>query len=263
MAIGLGQILGFSFPENFRYPYESRSITEFWRRWHITLGSWFREYVYIPLGGSRVGKARLFRNLLLVWALTGLWHGAAWNFVLWGLWYAALLILEKFCYPKISSHLYVLLATVLGFVLFQAGSLAEVGHLYAGYLVSLFEQCSLAHRRSDRVYLPPPSSMGNAAQDPCAGILPGSRRNAAVAAVLYRLACGRLVQSIPVFSVLKGGRFAKTHTAFFLAWMLADTGDLISRFARSKNIFFRAAFPGAVSEAVCPDSHKRTVHGTV
>ena len=131
MAIGLGEILGFSFPENFRYPYESRSITEFWRRWHITLGSWFREYVYIPLGGSHVGKVRLFRNLLVVWALTGLWHGAAWNFVLWGLWYAALLILEKFCYPKVSSHLYVLIATVLGFVLFQAESLADVGHWYA------------------------------------------------------------------------------------------------------------------------------------
>ena len=148
MAIGLGQILGFSFPENFRYPYESRSITEFWRRWHITLGSWFREYVYIPLGGSRVGKARLFRNLLLVWALTGLWHGAAWNFVLWGLWYAALLILEKFCYPKISSHLYVLLATVLGFVLFQAGSLAEVGHWYT----SMFGAAALPFCTPDTWY---------------------------------------------------------------------------------------------------------------
>ena len=103
MAIGLGAIFGFTFPENFNYPYCSASITEFWRRWHISLGSWFRDYVYIPLGGSRVGKWKLLRNLLLVWAATGLWHGAAWNFVLWGLFYAVLLIAEKFALlPKLQ-----------------------------------------------------------------------------------------------------------------------------------------------------------------
>lgn len=95
MAIGLGRLFGFHFPENFDYPYVSRSVTEFWRRWHISLSTWFRDYVYIPLGGNRVSRAKWVRNLLVVWALTGLWHGAAWNFVLWGLYYAALLLLEK------------------------------------------------------------------------------------------------------------------------------------------------------------------------
>ena len=95
MAIGLGRMLGFHFPENFNYPYISASITEFWRRWHMSLGSWFRDYLYIPLGGSRKGKARQLLNILIVWLATGLWHGAAWTFVLWGLWFAILLLLEK------------------------------------------------------------------------------------------------------------------------------------------------------------------------
>ena len=95
MAIGLGRMLGFEFPKNFDFPYISRSITEFWRRWHMTLGSWFREYLYFPLGGSRLGKRRTYQNLFIVWAATGLWHGASWNFVLWGLYYYLLLILEK------------------------------------------------------------------------------------------------------------------------------------------------------------------------
>ena len=126
MAIGLGRILGFSFPENFDYPYCAASITEFWRRWHISLGSWFRDYLYIPLGGSRVGRARLLCNLLIVWAATGLWHGAAWNFVLWGLFYAVLLIAEKlWLLPRLKKHpalghVYTLLLVMLGFVLFDA-----------------------------------------------------------------------------------------------------------------------------------------------
>ncbi|MBP5743479.1 MAG: MBOAT family protein [Oscillospiraceae bacterium] len=105
MAIGLGRMLGFRFKENFAYPYESRSITEFWKRWHMSLSSWFREYVYIPLGGNRRGRARQYLNLLIVWALTGLWHGAAANFILWGLYYAVLLILEKQFFGKLSSRL--------------------------------------------------------------------------------------------------------------------------------------------------------------
>ena len=95
MAIGLGRMFGFEFLKNFDYPYVSQSVTEFWRRWHISLSAWFREYVYIPLGGNRRGPARQILNLLIVWALTGLWHGASWNFVLWGLYYALLLIAEK------------------------------------------------------------------------------------------------------------------------------------------------------------------------
>ncbi len=138
MAIGLGAIFGFRFSENFNYPYCSASITEFWRRWHISLGSWFRDYVYIPLGGSRVGKWKLLRNLLLVWAATGLWHGAAWNFVLWGLFYAVLLIAEKFALlPKLQKHpalgrVYTLLFVLLGFVLFDAPTLSSAGSRIAG-----------------------------------------------------------------------------------------------------------------------------------
>lgn len=137
MAIGLGRIFGFSFPENFRYPYLSGSVTEFWRRWHISLGFWFRDYVYIPLGGSRVGRLCWVGNILTVWMLTGLWHGASWNFVLWGLFFALLLMAEKWI-PKLKSlpfglsHVYVLLAVTLSFVLFHAGSLSQAVEDYRG-----------------------------------------------------------------------------------------------------------------------------------
>ena len=137
MAIGLGRIFGFHFPENFDYPYISRSITEFWRRWHMTLGGWFRDYVYIPLGGNRVSRGRWVVNILIVWMLTGLWHGAAWNFVLWGLLYAVMLLLEKWVpelkkLPAILRHSYVLLTVVLGFVLFNASGLSQAGSDLAG-----------------------------------------------------------------------------------------------------------------------------------
>ena len=124
MAIGLGKILGFSFPENFRYPYCSKTVTEFWRRWHISLGTWFRDYVYIPLGGNRKGKGRQFLNILIVWMLTGFWHGAAWNFLLWGLYFALLLMAEKAGLP-VRGRVYTLAAVVLGFVLFDASSLSS------------------------------------------------------------------------------------------------------------------------------------------
>ncbi len=137
MAIGLGRILGFHFIENFNYPYLSKSVTEFWRRWHMSLGSWFRDYVYIPLGGNRVSKVRWIFNILTVWMLTGLWHGAAWNFVLWGLLFAALLLLEKWVpglqkMPNVLRHGYVLLAVCLSFVLFNAESFGQVGSDFAG-----------------------------------------------------------------------------------------------------------------------------------
>ena len=131
MAIGLGRMLGFDFVENFNYPYISRSITEFWRRWHISLSTWFRDYVYIPLGGNRRGKGRQILNLLLVWTLTGIWHGASWNFLLWGLYYALLLILEKvFLYNKLEKapgwvgHIYALILVIVGWVLFSIEDLA-------------------------------------------------------------------------------------------------------------------------------------------
>ena len=132
MAIGLGRIFGFHFLENFDYPYLSKSITEFWRRWHMSLGSWFRDYVYIPLGGNRVSRSRWIFNILTVWMLTGAWHGAAWNFVLWGLLYAVLLLMEKWVpalqrLPGILRHGYVLLTVMLGFVLFNAESVSQAG----------------------------------------------------------------------------------------------------------------------------------------
>ena len=131
MAIGLGKLFGFHFPENFQYPYLSRSIQEFWRRWHMTLGSWFRDYIYIPLGGNRVSEGRWIWNITIVWFLTGLWHGAAWNFVVWGLFFACLLFLEKKGFAevlqkhRIFSHIYVLLMVLISFVIFNAGSMKE------------------------------------------------------------------------------------------------------------------------------------------
>jgi alginate O-acetyltransferase complex protein AlgI len=125
-------MFGFSFPENFRHPYESRSITEFWRRWHISLGTWFREYVYIPLGGNRKGVGRQIVNLGVVWLLTGLWHGASFNFVLWGIYYGVLLVLEKFFWkkwlekiPSFFCHLYVMLLVMIGWSLFAWQDMAD------------------------------------------------------------------------------------------------------------------------------------------
>ena len=130
MAIGMGQMLGFHFPENFNYPYISASVTEFWRRWHISLGTWFRDYVYIPLGGNRVSKGKHVRNIMVVWMLTGLWHGAAWNFVMWGLYYGILLLIEKYALakileklPAVVSHIYCLLLVMVGWVFFFSPTL--------------------------------------------------------------------------------------------------------------------------------------------
>lgn len=131
MAIGLGKIFGFDFTENFRYPYMSRSISEFWRRWHISLGSWFRDYIYIPLGGNKVKKGRWLINITIVWFLTGLWHGAAWNFVIWGLMFAVLLLIEKIGFSKvlekhsIISHVYIIFMVLVSFVVFNATDMKE------------------------------------------------------------------------------------------------------------------------------------------
>lgn len=141
MAIGIGWMLGFHFPENFTYPLSAVSVTDFWRRWHISLSSWFRDYIYIPLGGNRGGIMRHLRNILIVWMLTGLWHGAAWNFVLWGLYYGVLLLLEKYVWgkaleklPAVIRHLYALLIVVVGFVIF---SFDDMGAL-KNYLCGMF-----------------------------------------------------------------------------------------------------------------------------
>ena len=134
MAIGIGMLFGFEFPENFNYPYVSGSVSEFWRRWHMTLNRWFVDYLYIPLGGSRCSRIRHIFNILVVWMATGFWHGAAWNFVFWGLFYAVLLMAEKFFLlpalkkGRVLPHVYVLLAVTLGFVLFDAASLKDALH---------------------------------------------------------------------------------------------------------------------------------------
>ena len=133
MAIGLGKMFGFDFMENFNYPYIATSITDFWRRWHISLSSWFRDYVYIPLGGNRVSKLKWIRNILLVWMLTGLWHGAAWNFVFWGLYFGILLIIEKIFLekilkklPKFLSRMYTLIIVMISFIIFNGESFAQI-----------------------------------------------------------------------------------------------------------------------------------------
>lgn len=151
MAIGIGKMFGFEFNMNFNYPYVSKSITEFWRRWHISLSSWFRDYVYIPLGGNRVSKIKHIRNLLIVWFLTGLWHGAAWNFVAWGLYYGVILIIEKYLLspvldrlPDVVRHIYSIVLVVIGWVLFFSSSFGQA----ADYIRVMFG--AGAHGFADR-----------------------------------------------------------------------------------------------------------------
>lgn len=158
MAIGMGQMIGLHYLENFNYPYISRTATEFWRRWHMSLGTFFRDYVYIPLGGNRKGRARAFLNLFIVWALTGLWHGASWNFVLWGLGFAVLLVAEKLLYKErlekthVLKHVYVLLFVTLSFVLFNASSVKEaasqIGAMFGADGLPLVSAESLYYAKS-------------------------------------------------------------------------------------------------------------------
>ena len=158
MAVGLGRMLGFEFRENFLYPYISRSVTEFWRRWHISLGTWFRDYLYIPLGGNRLGLKRQLVNILIVWSLTGLWHGASWTFLVWGLYYAFFLVLEKVFLlrllekTRIIGHIYTLLTAAFGWVLFQLDSFAEVLDYWKAMagtgLAGLFDAGDLYYARS-------------------------------------------------------------------------------------------------------------------
>jgi len=163
MAIGLGRIFGFHFVENFNYPFVSGSVTEFWRRWHISLGSWFRDYVYIPLGGKRVPKWRWFINIFIVWMLTGFWHGAAWNFIIWGLFFAVLLVFEKLCFlkvlekHKILGHFYVILAVLISFVIFNAsdmgGAFSDIGGMFGFAKVPFVTTETLYYLRSNAVIL--------------------------------------------------------------------------------------------------------------
>ncbi len=154
MAIGLGRLFGFHFIENFDYPYCSISITEFWRRWHMSLGGWFRDYVYIPMGGNRVPKWRWVLNILTVWMLTGLWHGAAWNFVVWGLLFAAVLLIEKWIpglkkLPNVLRHAYVMIIVIISFVIFNAQSMTQAGSNLAG----MFGACGALTTAESLYYL--------------------------------------------------------------------------------------------------------------
>lgn len=141
MAIGLGKMLGFEFPKNFDFPYISRGFTEFWRRWHMTLGSWFREYLYIPLGGNRVSKSRLYFNLFVVWAATGFWHGASWNFIFWGLFFFVFLVIERMGFKQVLerhsafSHVYVIFFLLLSWALFAVTDLGMLGDLFTRMFV--------------------------------------------------------------------------------------------------------------------------------
>ena len=164
MAIGLGRMFGFHLPENFDFPYISQSITEFWRRWHMSLGQWFRDYLYIPLGGNRVSQARWVRNVLVVWSLTGLWHGARWNFSFWGLYFGILLMVEKLFLgrllerlPRVLRHAYALLIVLIGWVMFELDSVPEIlgylGELFALNGIDLYNVESLYLARSNLVLL--------------------------------------------------------------------------------------------------------------
>ena len=151
MAVGLGHMFGFHFPENFHYPYTAKSITEFWNRWHISLSTWFKEYVYIPLGGNRKGPAKQIRNILIVWLLTGIWHGAGWNFLLWGLYFGVLLLLEKLVLkpvlerlPKWLRNMYTMILVLFGWVLFahedMAAGLAYFRQMFGMDSIAWFSQ---------------------------------------------------------------------------------------------------------------------------
>jgi alginate O-acetyltransferase complex protein AlgI len=163
MAIGLGKIFGFNFLENFNYPFISKSATEFWRRWHMSLGTWFRDYVYIPLGGNRGSKLKHLVNIFIVWLLTGFWHGASWNFILWGLFFGVLLTIEKFFLLKylnksrVLNRVYVLLAVVVSFIVFNIETLPEafkyIGGLFGAGGISFSSPETLYHLRNYAVLL--------------------------------------------------------------------------------------------------------------
>ena len=159
MAIGLGKMLGFDFPENFNYPYIATSITDFWRRWHISLSSWFRDYIYIPLGGNRVSKLKWIRNIIIVWMLTGLWHGAEWNFVIWGLYFGVLLIIEKVFLlkwlqkiPKVISRIYTLFIVMISFIIFNGEGIStileNIGGLFKFVSIPLITNESMYYLKS-------------------------------------------------------------------------------------------------------------------
>lgn len=224
MAIGLGRIMGFRFAENFNYPFISGSLTEFWRRWHISLGSWFRDYVYIPLAAAGVRLGRWVLNLLVVWGLTGLWHGAAWTFVLWGLYFAVFLLMEKLFLGRllrrlpVLRHVYVLTAALFSFVLFDASSLsaaigaarghagpgapAHVGRRHPVLPAQLRPGAAGSCRGVHAAACRPVPPHGRRTGRPCAG-RSGAHSAAGPAGRVHGVPGQRLCQPLPVFPVLR------------------------------------------------------------
>ncbi len=222
MAIGLGQMFGFRYPENFNYPYEAKNITDFWRKWHITLGQWFREYVYIPLGGNRKGLSRQMANLFVVWILTGIWHGASWNFALWGLYFAVLLIVEKMFllremerWKGFFQHLYGKFFIVLGWVIFAVEDFGELGAYVKamfGMGGSLWNQTAAYQWRNYWFFL---LILAFASTR-------GYRR-------IYRKIRRHLLRSEPEFSVRKGNQLLFfCYSLYTLLVLLASLGMLVS-----------------------------------
>ncbi|MDR0531555.1 MAG: MBOAT family protein [Oscillospiraceae bacterium] len=215
MAIGMGRMIGFHYHENFNYPYAARSVTDFWRRWHMSLGSFFRDYVYIPLGGNRSHQVR---NLFIVWALTGLWHGASWNFVLWGLYYFAFLVLEKFVLrnflaklPRVASHLYLLLVVVVGWVFFYYENLRQafalLGRMFGVHANGLASPDLLLALKANVFFL-------LLAALACAPVLPWLKqrlqavRGGPARAALFAAQCAVLAALLAVSTIqLAGGNF--------------------------------------------------------
>ena len=251
MAVGLGRMIGFEFKENFNYPYISRSVTEFWRRWHISLGTWFRDYVYIPLGGNRRGLGRQLFNITVVWALTGIWHGANWTFLFWGLYYAVFLILEKSFLlrwldraPRAVGHVYTLFVVVCGWVLFQLEDMTAVSQYFAAmfgggaglveardlfYLVSyaaIFVIGAVAATPLGVESLPLPPAEGES------GGGPGANRCRARAG--YGLSGRFYLQPLPLLELLGGNREQKGAL---------DRGD---------RVFKRSSSPSSSSIRPCP-----------
>ena len=292
MAIGLGRIFGFRFPENFDHPYCAGSITEFWRRWHISLGSWFRDYLYIPLGGNRKGKARqLLDILLIVWLATGLWHGAAWNFVLWGLLFAVLLTMEKlWLLPRLEKrrvlgHVYVLFFVLLGFVLLRRGEPegCRIVHLRAMFLpggLPAISAESLYQLRSNALAPASGRSRSDAASAAtgCRIRRKAARRRKLLAVLepiflagaarrLHGLSGGRLVQSVSVFPVLRRTRMEKRKNIA----VDAVAGGVPARAshavglaeARRRRVTERAAEAGAEAGADGRVGVERELHDTV
>jgi len=239
MAIGLGRMFGFHFLENFNYPYVARSVTEFWRRWHISLSTWFRDYVYIPLGGNRCSRARNVWNLFVVWFLTGMWHGASWNFIAWGLWFFVLLVGEKLLWgkalerlPSLVRHAYAMVLVVFSWVLFRAETLTAAAAYFAAMFGSSGVWCAgvlagaavLLHRRAagEAMAGDGASKAGRRACPRRADVGPEARGDGAAGVLILQARHG-IVQSLHLLPVLRGGAAMKKFSEWVMALLFSGT----------------------------------------